>query len=126
MAEVARQTAVYEKEITKGLGLYETIAENIIYEFLQNINNIGDTMNYHIANVVFYPITSQKLSGRLMLLMVFADSNNGAISSGSKPAMPHPIGVTKKCFSGLALAKAIKSSTYGRMVSTPPCMVGIA
>ena len=53
MAEVARQTAVYEKEITRNLGLYETIAENIINGFLQNINNIGDTMNYHIANVVF-------------------------------------------------------------------------
>lgn len=53
MAEVARQTAVYEKEITRNLGLYETIAENIINGFLQNINNIGDTLNYHIANVVF-------------------------------------------------------------------------
>lgn len=53
MAEVARQTAVYEKEITRKLGLYETIAENIINGFLQNKNNIGDTMNYHIANVVF-------------------------------------------------------------------------
>lgn len=53
MAEVARQTAVYKKEITRNLGLYETIAENIINGFLQNINNIGDTMNYHIANVVF-------------------------------------------------------------------------
>lgn len=53
MAEVARQTAVYEKEITRNLGLYETIAENIINGFLQNINNIGDTMNYHISNVVF-------------------------------------------------------------------------
>lgn len=53
MAEVARQTAVYEKEITRNLSLYETIAGNIINGFLQNINNIGDTMNYHIANVVF-------------------------------------------------------------------------
>lgn len=53
MAEVARQTTVYEKEITRDLGLYETIAENIINGFLQNINNIGDTKNYHIANVVF-------------------------------------------------------------------------
>ena len=53
MAEVARQTAVYKKEITRKLGLYETIAENIINGFLQNKNNIGDTMNYHIANVVF-------------------------------------------------------------------------
>ena len=53
MAEVARQTAVYEKEITRNLGLYETIAENIINGFLQNKNNIGDTLNYHIANVVF-------------------------------------------------------------------------
>ena len=44
MAEVARQTAVYEKEITRNLGLYETIAENIINGFLQNNNNIGDTM----------------------------------------------------------------------------------
>lgn len=44
MAEVARQTAVYEKEITRNLGLYETIAENIINGFLQNKNNIGDTM----------------------------------------------------------------------------------
>lgn len=53
MAEVARQAAVYEKEITRNLGLYETIAENIINGFLQNKNNIGDTKNYHIANVVF-------------------------------------------------------------------------
>lgn len=36
MAEVARQTAVYEKEITRDLGLYETIAGNIINGFLQN------------------------------------------------------------------------------------------
>ncbi len=53
MAEVARQAAVYKKEIVRDLGLYETIAENIINGFLQNKNNIGDTMNYHIANVVF-------------------------------------------------------------------------
>lgn len=53
MAEVARKATVYEKEITRNLGLYETIAENIINGFLQNKNNIGDTMNYHIANVVF-------------------------------------------------------------------------
>lgn len=33
MAEVARQAAVYEKEITRNLGLYETIAENIINGF---------------------------------------------------------------------------------------------
>mgnify|MGYP006986365716 FL=1 len=44
MAEVARQTAVYKKEITRKLGLYETIAENIINGFLQNKNNIGETM----------------------------------------------------------------------------------
>lgn len=60
MAEVAWQTAVYKKEITRNLGLYETIAENIIYEFLQNINNIGDTMNYHIANVVFVILSPPK------------------------------------------------------------------
>lgn len=54
MAEVAWQTAVYKKEITRKLGLYETIAENIINGFLQNKNNIGDTLVYHrIANVVF-------------------------------------------------------------------------
>lgn len=53
MAEVARQAAVYKKEIVRDLGLYETIAENIINGFLQNKNNIGNTMNYHIANVVF-------------------------------------------------------------------------
>lgn len=53
MAEVARQAAVYKKEIVRDLGLYETIAENIINGFLQNKNNIVDTMNYHIANVVF-------------------------------------------------------------------------
>lgn len=44
MAEVAWQTAVYKKEITRNLGLYETIAENIINGFLQNKNIIGDTM----------------------------------------------------------------------------------
>lgn len=60
MAEVARQTAVYEKEITRNLGLYETIAENIINGFLQNINNIRDTMNYHIANVVFFILSPSK------------------------------------------------------------------
>lgn len=60
MAEVAWQTAVYKKEITRNLGLYETIAENIIYEFLQNINNIDDTMNYHIANVVFVILSPPK------------------------------------------------------------------
>lgn len=60
MAEVARQTAVYKKEITRKLGLYETIAENIINGFLQNKNNIGDTMNYHIANVVFFILSPPK------------------------------------------------------------------
>lgn len=60
MAEVARQAAVYEKEITRKLGLYETIAENIINGFLQNKNNIGDTMNYHITNVVFFIISPSK------------------------------------------------------------------
>lgn len=60
MAEVARQAAVYEKEITRKLGLYETIAENIINGFLQNKNNIGDTMNYHITNVVFSIISPSK------------------------------------------------------------------
>lgn len=60
MAEVARQASVYEKEITRKLGLYETIAENIINGFLQNKNNIGDTMNYHITNVVFFIISPSK------------------------------------------------------------------
>ena len=60
MAEVARQAAVYEKEITRKLGLYETIAENIINGFLQNKNNIGDTMNYHITNVVFFILSHSK------------------------------------------------------------------
>ena len=60
MAEVARQTAVYKKEITRKLGLYETIAGNIIDGFLQNKNNIGDTMNYHIANVVFVILSPPK------------------------------------------------------------------
>ena len=54
MAKVARKATVYKKEITRNLGLYETIAENIINGFLHNKNNIGDTMNYHIANVVFF------------------------------------------------------------------------
>ena len=60
MAEVARQAAVYEKEITRKLGLYETIAENIINGFLQNKNNIGDTMNYHITNVAFFILSPSK------------------------------------------------------------------
>lgn len=60
MAEVARQTAVYEKEITRDLGLYETIAGNIINGYLQNKNNIGDTMNYRIANVVFVILSPPK------------------------------------------------------------------
>ena len=60
MAEVARQASVYEKEITRKLGLYETIAENIINGFLQNKNNIGDTMNYHITNVVFFILSPSK------------------------------------------------------------------
>ena len=60
MAEVARQAAVYEKEITRKLGLYETIAENIINGFLQNKNNICDTMNYHITNVVFFILSPSK------------------------------------------------------------------
>ena len=60
MGEVARQAAVYEKEITRKLGLYETIAENIINGFLQNKNNIGDTMNYHITNVVFFILSPSK------------------------------------------------------------------
>ena len=60
MAEVARQTAVYKKEITRNLGLYETIAGNIIDGFLQNKNNIGDTMNYRIANVVFVILSPPK------------------------------------------------------------------
>ena len=53
-----------------------------------------------INNLILYSITSQKLSGRLMFFISFAFSNNGAMSSASKPAMPQPIGVTRKCSSG--------------------------
>lgn len=60
MAEVARQAAVYKKEIVRDLGLYETIAENIINGFLQNKNNIGDTTILHIANVVFFILSPPK------------------------------------------------------------------
>ena len=49
-----------------------------------------------INNPILYSITSQKLSGRLMFFISFALSNNGAMSSASKPAMPQPIGVTRK------------------------------
>ena len=61
MAKVTRQTAVYKKEITRKLGLYETIAEKIINGFLQNKNNIGDTLVYHrFANVVFFILSPPK------------------------------------------------------------------
>ena len=45
---------------------------------------------------LLYSITSQKLSGRLMFFISFVFLNNGAMSSTSKPAMPQPIGVTRK------------------------------
>ena len=53
-----------------------------------------------VKSKVFYSITSQKLSGRLMLFISLASLNSGAMSSGSKPAMPQTMGVTRNCFSG--------------------------
>ena len=55
-----------------------------------------------------------------------ASLNSGAISSSLNPAMPQPMRVTRNVSSGCSRAKAINSSTYGRIVSTPPCIVGMA
>ena len=64
--------------------------------------------------------------GKYILGIFFASLNNGAICDGVNPAIPHPIGVTKNFKSGCFLAKSINSSTQGLIVSTPPCMVGMA
>lgn len=42
----------------------------------------------------------QKLSGRWMLVTLMASLNKGAIISDVNPAMPQPIGVTRKISSG--------------------------
>lgn len=49
--------------------------------------------------------------GRTMFSTSCAVSNSGAMSSSLKPAMPHPMRVTRKVSSLCALAKAMKSST---------------
>lgn len=89
------------------------ITDSLLFHFLWNTKScFGDgaddgsdgiaiaAMRYGesdgINNLILYSITSQKLSGRLMFFISFALSNNGAMSSVSKPAMPQPIGVTRK------------------------------
>lgn len=73
-----------------------------------------------------YERISTKSSGRITLANERAWRKSGAISVGSNPAMPHPIRVTRKVSSGCCLANSMNSLTYGAIVSTPPCMVGIA
>ena len=78
---------------------------NIEARFCDGANDSSDgiaiaAMRYReadgINNPILYSITSQKLSGRLIFFISFALSNNGAMSSASKPAIPQPIGVTRK------------------------------
>ena len=73
-----------------------------------------------------YIITLMKVMGKLTFLINNALLNKGAILFGENPAIPQPIGVTRKCSSGCAVAYSMNWSTYGLMVSTGPCMVGIA
>src|SRR5574344_1480795 len=67
-----------------------------------------------------------KVLGRTMLSTVGAFAHRGAISSSLNPAMPQPMRVTRKTYSGCDLANSINLSAYGLIVSTPPCIVGMA
>ena len=62
----------------------------------------------------------------MMFVISSASLKRGAISSSRNPAMPQPIRVTRNVSRLCSLAKQMNSSTYGLMVTTPPCMVGIA
>lgn len=55
--------------------------------------------------------TAQKRAGRQMFSTSRARAKSGAICSGLKPAMPHPISVTRNLSCGLRRAKSMKSST---------------
>ena len=62
--------------------------------------------------IVLYRIsTFRKLSGSHTFVKFVARWNSGAISSGVKPAMPQPMGVTRKFISGCSSAKMTNSST---------------
>lgn len=61
------------------------------------------TLNSQLS-ILNYSSTFQKLSGNQMFSTLLASSNSGAISSGSKPAMPQPMGVTRNVSSGCSLA----------------------
>lgn len=50
-----------------------------------------------------YPIICQKERGSDTLFKIAHFLNNGATSLGLKPAIPQPMGVTRKCFCGFDL-----------------------
>ena len=64
----------------------------------------GDSGHYR-------PSTSQKRAGRWIFSTSRARAKSGAICAGVKPAMPHPISVTRKVISGCCRANRMKSST---------------
>ena len=55
--------------------------------------------------------TAQKRAGRQMFSTSRARAKSGAICAGVKPAMPHPISVTRNLSCGLRRAKSMKAST---------------
>ena len=57
--------------------------------------------------------------GRYTLGSDCASAKNGAISSALYPAIPQPMGVTRKVSSGWDFAKLMKRSTAARVLGWP-------
>ena len=64
--------------------------------------------------------------GRDILGIFNASINRGAISSSLKPAMPHPMRVSRNRFRGCCLAYSKNLSIYGFIADRGPCIVGMA
>ena len=62
--------------------------------------------------------------GRDILGIFNASINRGAISSSLKPAMPHPMRVSRNRFRGCCLAYSKNLSIYGFIADRGPCIVG--
>ena len=79
-----------------------------------------------LSNDQYYLINNYQFGGNTIFSTLCASSNSGEISSSVNPAIPQPMRVTRNVSSGCCLANWINSTTNGRMVSTPPCIVGMA
>ena len=75
-----------------------------VYDAWQQCLIQGTSLDRSIADEIAAAMKDWAIEKGMMFFISFALSNKGAMSSASKPAMPQPIGVTRKCFSGCRLA----------------------